>query len=338
MTVMNASRRLIRTLAATTALGVGSLGLGACASDSGGQGEAKGKVDVVASFYPLQFLVEQIGGEHVETESLTKSGTEPHDLELSPQQTGRLTDAGLVVYLKGLQPAVDEGIQQAEPEHVAEASSYVELENHSVDVHGEDEGGKHGGKHEKEHGGEHGEEHSHSSSDAGDGGDPHIWLDPLRYAQVAEGIGSKLAEADPAHKKTYEKNTRAVTERLRSLDKDFKKGLARKKTDTFITTHAAFGYLAERYGLHQAAVSGLDPESEPSGARMKQLHKTAKTGRVDTVFFESSASDKTAKTLANDLNLRTGVLSPLESVKKGEDYFSVMHRNLLSLQSALGAG
>jgi zinc transport system substrate-binding protein len=333
MSVMNASRRLIRTLAATTALGVGALGLTACTGGSGGQGEANGKVDVVASFYPLQFLAEQIGGEHVETQSLTKPGTEPHDLELSPQQTGRLTDAGLVIYLKGLQPAVDEGIQQAEPEHVAEASSYVELENHSVDVHGEEHGKGHG----EEHGSGHGEEHSHSSADAGDGGDPHIWLDPLRYAQVAEGVGKKLAEADPAHKKSYEKNTRALTERLRSLDKDFKKGLARKKTDTFITTHAAFGYLAERYGLHQAAVSGIDPESEPSGARMKQLHKTAKDGRVDTVFFESSASDKTAKTLADDLKLRTGVLNPLEGVKKGEDYFSVMHRNLLSLRTALGA-
>jgi zinc transport system substrate-binding protein len=320
MSVMNASCRLIRTLAAATALGVGGLALTACTSDKA-DGKTKGKVDVVASFYPLQYLAQQIGGEHVETESLTKPGTEPHDLELSPQQTGRLSDAGLVVYLKGLQPAVDEGVQQAEPEHVADASSYAPLEKHSVDVHGED----------------HGKHHSHNAAGAGHDGDPHVWLDPLRYAQVAKGVGKELAEADPAHKKDYAKNTKALVERLESLDKEFKKGLARKKTDTFITTHAAFGYLAERYGLHQAAVTGIDPESEPSGARMKQLHKTAKEGRVDTVFFESSASDKTARTLAGDLRLKTGVLSPLESVKKNEDYFSVMHQNLFSLQNALGA-
>lgn len=327
MTVMKASRRLIRSLAAATALGVGATCLAACSGDKGGE-EAGGKVNVVASFYPLQFLVQQIGGEHVETVSLTKPGTEPHDLELSPQQTGRLTDSDLVVYLKGLQPAVDEGVQQAEPKHVAEASSYTKLENHGADVHGEEHGEKHG-----ERG------HADSAEDSGHGGgDPHVWLDPVRYAQVAEGVGKKLAETDPSHKKDYEKNTRALTERLRSLDKEFKKGLAGKKTDTFVTTHGAFGYLAERYGLHQAAVSGIDPESEPSGARMKKLHKIAKTGDVDTVFFESSASDKTARTLAKDLNLRTGVLSPLESVKKNEDYFSVMHQNLFSLQNALGAG
>ncbi|OEU88007.1 ABC transporter substrate-binding protein [Streptomyces abyssalis] len=325
---MNASRRLIRALAAATALGVGSLALTACTSGPGSEEEADGKVNVVASFYPLQFLAQQIGAGHVEVESLTKPGSEPHDLELSPQQTGRLTDSDLVVYLKGLQPAVDEGVQQAEPEHVAEASSYTSLEKHSEDVHGEDQ--------DKDHEG-HGEDHGHSHSDSGQGGDPHVWLDPVRYAQIAEGVGKKLAEADPAHKKDYEKNTRALTERLHSLDKEFKKGLSRKKTDTFITTHAAFGYLAERYGLHQAAVSGIDPESEPSGARMKKLHKIAKADDVDTVFFESSASDKTARTLANDLNLRTGVLSPLETVKKGQDYFSVMHQNLFALQNALGA-
>jgi zinc transport system substrate-binding protein len=320
MTVMNASRRLIRITATAAALGLGATGLTACSGDGGGPGE-NGKTQVVAAFYPLEFLAEEIGGRHVDVETLTKPGGEPHDLELSPQQTGRLTEADLVVYLKGLQPAVDEGVQQAEPKHVAEASSYTSLKKDG----GEGDGHEHGHGHDHEHAGE------------GEGNDPHLWLDPERYAQVAEGVGKQLAEADPAHEKTYAKNTRALTGRLRALDKDFKDGLDGRKTDTFITTHAAFGYLADRYGLHQAAVSGVDPESEPSGARMKELHQIAEEDEVDTVFFESSASDKTAKTLAADLRLKTAVLSPLESVRKGEDYFSVMQRNLFALKSALGA-
>lgn len=323
MSVMNASRRLIRTVSATTALGVGALGLTACGSGGSGPKE-DGKVNVVASFYPMQFLAEQIGGEHVEVESLTKPGTEPHDLELSPKQTARLSEAGLVVYLKGLQPAVDEGIQQAQPDRVAEASSYTELKKHGEEVHGE------------EHGKEHG--HDHSGGAGGEGTDPHVWLDPLRYSKIAKGVGEELAKADPAHKAEYTKNARDLSKRLTELDKEYKDALKSKKSDTFITTHAAFGYLAERYGLHEAAVSGVDPDSEPSGARMKELHKIAKADDVDTVFFEASASDKTAKTLAKDLNLKTGVLSPLEGVKKGQDYFSVMHQNLTSLRTALGAG
>lgn len=288
---------------------------------------------VVASFYPMKFLAQQIGGEHVEVESLTKPGTEPHDLELSPQQTARLSEADLVVYLKGLQPAVDEGVQQAEPEHVAEATSYTDLEKHGGDVHGEDGHGEDG--HEKEG---HGEDHGHGDSSGGEqDGDPHVWLDPVRYAEIAGGVGEQLAKADPAHRATYRKNTSDLRKRLMSLDEEYKSTLRKKKTDTFITTHAAFGYLAERYRLHEAAVTGVDPDSEPSGARMKRLHKIAKADDVDTVFFESSASDRTAKTLAGDLNLKTGVLSPLETAEKGEDYFSVMRQNLLSLRTALGA-
>ncbi len=320
MSVMNASRRLIRTVSAATALGLGAVTLTACGG-SGSGNEKDGKVNVVASFYPLEYLAQQIGGDQVEVESLTKPGTEPHDLELSPQQTGGLTDADLVVYLKGLQPAVDEGVQQSGAEHVAEASSYTTLEKHGQDVHGEEHG------------------HDHSSAGGGKGADPHVWLDPVRYAQMAEGVGKELAEADPAHKAQYKKNTETMVKRLHALDQDFKAGLRKKKTDTFITTHSAFGYLAERYGLHEAAVSGIDPDSEPSGARMKELHKVAKADDVDTVFFESGASNKTARTLANDLKLKTGVLSPLEGVKnpKSDDYFSVMHQNLKSLQTALGA-
>ncbi|MFG3257893.1 metal ABC transporter substrate-binding protein [Streptomyces sp. NPDC048172] len=319
-------RRLIRTTAAATVLGLGSLTLAACGSDAADDG----KVHVSASFYPMQFLAQQIGGDHVTVDNLTKPGVEPHDLELSPKQTGKLSEADVIVYLKGLQPAVDEAVKQSEVENVAEATSFTSLEKHGTDVHGEEGHGDEG----------HGEE-GHEGHDHGDeaAGDPHIWLDPVRYAEVAKGVGKTLQKADPDHKGEYKENTTALVKRLQSLDKDFKSGLKKKKSDTFITTHAAFGYLAERYGLHEESVSGIDPESEPSAARMKDLHKVAKEDDVDTVFFEDTASDKTAKTLAKDLRLKTAVLSPLESVKdpKEQDYFSVMHQNLTALQIALRA-
>lgn len=327
------TRRLIRTGAAVTALGVGSLTLAACGDDSGA---ANGKVSVAASFYPMAFLAQQIGGDHVEVQNLTKPGVEPHDLELSPKQTGELSQVDMIVYLKGLQPAVDEAVKQSEVENVAEATSFTTLEKHGDDVHGEKDH-----DHGDGDGHDHGDEGGHEGHDHGDtaGGDPHVWLDPVRYAQIAEGVGKQLQKADPDHKAEYKKNTDALVSRIETLDKDFKKGLKGKKTDTFITTHAAFGYLAERYGLHEEAVSGIDPESEPSASRMKDLHKVAKEDDVDTVFFEDNASDKTAKTLAKDLRLKTSVLSPLESLKdpKRQDYFSVMHQNLTALKIALGA-
>ncbi|WP_345745081.1 metal ABC transporter substrate-binding protein [Streptomyces sp. ODS28] len=340
---MKARRRPIRLTAAAAALGLGALALTGCGKSSASGTTEDGKLRVVASFYPMQYLAQEIGGKHVAVENLTKPGTEPHDLELSPQQTGELSKAGLVVYLKGLQPAVDEAVQQSGAKHVAEASAYTSLEKHGDDVHGEEEHGGHGheGHGGHDHGGKgHGEEGHEGHSHTTEGGqDPHIWLDPVRYAQVAEGVGKQLAKADPKHKAEYEKNTKSLVDRIGSLDEKFAKGLKGRKTDTFVTTHAAFGYLAERYGLHEEAVAGIDPESEPSAARMKELHDIAKKDKVGTVFFEDTASDKTAKTLASDLSLKTGVLSPLETVKdpSKDDYLSVMEKNLTALQGALGA-
>jgi zinc transport system substrate-binding protein len=346
MTVMNArrtssgrpsgrsSRRpLIRTAAPALAAVLGLLPLTACGGEAGAD---DGRVDVVASFYPMEFLAEEIGGEHVDVTPLTSPGVEPHDLELTPKQVGQLGDADLVVYLKGLQPAVDEAVEQTEVEHVAEATSYTSLEKHGGHE-GHDHGVERGGEeHGHEEGGGH-EGHDHATEG---GGDPHVWLDPVRYAEVAEGVGKQLAKADPSHEKAYRENTERLVDRLATLDGEFRTGLQDRKTDTFVTTHAAFGYLADRYGLHEESISGVDPASGSiSAAHIKNLHEIVKEDDVSTVFFPSRASDEAAETLAQDLGLRTGVLSSLETVDDSgdQDYFSVMHQNLQALRTALDA-
>lgn len=170
--------------------------------------------------------------------------------------------------------------------------------------------------------------------------DPHVWLDPVKYAEVAQGVGKALQKADPDHAADYQKNTDAVVKDLGALNEKFAAGLKNTATKTFITTHSAFGYLAERYGLTQEGIAGIDPEAEPSPARVKELQSVAKKDHVDTVFFETLASDKTAKTLAKDTGLKTDVLDPLEGItkkSKGENYVQVMESNLAALQKALGA-
>ncbi|MEU8823408.1 metal ABC transporter substrate-binding protein [Streptomyces sp. NPDC048636] len=334
-----------RSSPATALVGAVALGLTtltAC-SFSAGDGRTDGKLDVVTSFYPLQYLAERIGGNKINVSTLTKPGVEPHDLDISPQQTAKLTEAGLVVYLKGLQPAVDRAIGQAEPKQVADAASYTTLEDHGTEVDGHDHGGgeDHGGHEDHGHEGEAGhEDHGHEVHSGDAAADPHIWLDPVRYAQAAEGVGKALQKADPDHAARYKKNTATLVAQLHTLDKDFRTGLKGRTTDTFITTHSAFGYLSERYGLHQEAISGLDPESEPSPARMRELHAIAEKDNVRTVFFEALVSDRTAKTLAGDLHLKTDVLDPLEGIGKasrGDDYLEVMRANLAALRKALGA-
>ncbi|MGC9538430.1 metal ABC transporter substrate-binding protein [Streptomyces sp. UG1] len=325
---MNVRRQHISgiALAAAAALGVGSLS--ACSSDSAAAGNTD-KFDVVASFYPMAFLAEQIGGDHVKVTSLTSPGQEPHDLEVSAKQRTQIEESDAALYLKSLQPSVDEAIAQSGLKTKIDAATLTELEDHGAveDSHG----------HEGEEG------HSEESEDAEKeehARDPHIWLDPVKYAEVAKGVGAAFEKADPDHAADYKKNTDALVKKLDDLDTQFADGLKNTKSKVFFTNHAAFGYLAERYGLTMEAIAGLDPESEPSPARIKELQEEAKADGVTTVFYETLVSDKTAKTLAADAGLKTDVLDPVEGItdkSKGDDYFSVMEANLTALRTALGA-
>ncbi|MEU9114289.1 metal ABC transporter substrate-binding protein [Streptomyces sp. NPDC048483] len=320
-------RRQISTAAMAGASVLALLALSACSTAGDGR-TADGKLQVTASFYPMQFLAEQIGGQHVEVSNLTKAGVEPHDLELTAKQTGQLQESGAIVYLKGLQPAVDAAIEQSGAKNVADAASLTRLEEHGneVDGHHHTTGGNHTG---------------HSGEDEEGGNDPHIWLDPVKFAEVAKGVGKTLAKADPGHKAAYQKNTDALVKKLNGLNKDFEDGLKNKGSGTFITTHAAFGYLAERYGLTEEAISGLDPEAgEPPAHRIRELHTLAAKHHVSTVFSETIANPAAAKVLAGDLHLKTDVLDPLEGItdtSRGKDYFGVMRANLAALQKALGS-
>ncbi|MFH8768631.1 metal ABC transporter substrate-binding protein [Streptomyces sp. NPDC017958] len=317
---MNVRRQLIPAVATAAVSALGLATLSACSGASAAGNTSK--FDVVASFYPTAFLAEQIGGSHVHVTTLTTPGQEPHDLEISPQQIAGLEESDAVLYLKNLQPSVDNAVAQSPVRTKIDAASLTTLEEHGNEV------GGHAAAHD-----------THEGEESG-GKDPHIWLDPVRYAQVAEGVGKAFEKADPDHAADYRKNTAALVKKLDDLNTQFKDGLANTRTKVFITTHAAFGYLAERYGLTEEAINGLDPESEPSAARVKDLETMAEADGVTTVFYETLVSDRTAKTVAGDAGLRTDVLDPLEGITKksrGTDYFSVQEANLKALRQALGA-
>lgn len=343
MTVMNGFRRPISALAlavaAATALGLSALT--SCAgADTWQSAKDTGKLKVSAAFYPLEFLATRIGGSHVAVRDLTKPGVEPHDLELTPRQIAALGESDLVVYLRGLQPAVDDAIRQSGVKWRVDAGSLTTLEDHGTEVDGRrhttgDNGtGDDGAGDEGEGAGPGDRGHGADSA-----ADPHIWLDPVKYAEVARGVGRALEQADPAHAAAYGRNTDALVGKLAALDTRFRDGLRNRSSDTFVTTHAAFGYLAERYGLVEEAINGIDPEGEPSAARMRALQDLTADKHVTTVFFETLTSDKTAKTMAGDLGLRTDVLDPIEGItprSKGTDYFQVQQSNLQALRRALG--
>ncbi|MER6023742.1 metal ABC transporter substrate-binding protein [Streptomyces anulatus] len=334
-------RRLIPTTAVAGAVVLGLTALSACSTSDAADGGNGDKLKVTASFYPMQFLTERIGGEHVAVTSLTKPGVEPHDLELTPRQIGSISESDYVLYLKGIQPAVDDAVEQSGVKNTVDAATLTTLENHGSEVSGHDHGheGEEEHGHEEEAHEEHSEGDGHNHGEEG-GADPHIWLDPVKYAEVAKGVGKSLEKADPDHAADYKKNTDALVAELGELNTAYETGLKNTSTKTFITTHSAFGYLAERYGLTQQGIAGIDPEAEPSPARIQEIHTIAEKEKATTVFFETLASDRTAKTLAKDTGLKTGVLDPLEGItdkSRGADYIEVMESNLAALQKALGA-
>jgi len=309
-----------RTLPVVVSAGLTALALAACSSGgSGGSGGSSGDdgVAVLASFYPLQYVTEQVGGDLVSVDSLTPPGAEPHDLELSPAQVDEVGRADLVVYLSEFQAAVDDAVDANPPAHVVDAAQDTEL---------------HAAEHDAE-----GEEHAEGEEDHDHGSlDPHFWLDPSRLPAVADDVAAQLAEIDPDHADTYRANAADFTQAMSDLDAEYQAGLETCESRAIVTTHEAFSYLAERYDLEQVGISGVDPEGEPSPARLAEVGRVVQDEGVSTIFFETLASPKVAETLADELGVETAVLDPLEGLTDDtQDYVSVAQANLETLRTAL---
>lgn len=301
----------VRTaLAAATALL--TLGGVAACSPAGG-GHDPGRVDVVAAFYPLQFLTERVGGPTVTVTNLVKPGAEPHDLELNPRQVGQVVDAELIVYLGGFQPAVDETVAQNGGDRAFDVAGVQPLRADAGHRHSD------GAGHEADHGGQ----------------DPHVWLDPGRLATIGDRLAERLGHADPDHAADYTARAQALRTDLERLDGEYAEGLRNCQRREIVTSHTAFGYLADRYDLDQIGVTGLSPEAEPSPRRLATVAAEARAHRATTIFFETLVSPKVAETVAREVGARTAVLDPIEGPPAEGDYLTAMRTNLQTMRTAL---
>ncbi|MFF0525411.1 metal ABC transporter substrate-binding protein [Actinomadura nitritigenes] len=299
---------------AAAGLGAALAGCGSAVADV-----PPGRTSVVASFYPAAWLAERVGGDDVYVRTLTKPGAEPHDLELTARQVAQVEKADLAVYVKGVQPAVDDAVRQHAKGRSLDAASLVAtLPPPSGD--------------ESEI-----EEHDGDRGHADVGYDPHVWLDPVRMATIATALGDRLARADGAHAAAYRQRAAGVAAELSGLDRRYRDGLKDCARRDIVTAHAAFGYLAERYGLRQVSVAGIDPSMEPSPKRLAALTREVRSTGATTIFTERLVSSKVADSLAREAGVRTAVLDPVEGVEKGssDDYTSIMDRNLRTLRPAL---
>jgi zinc transport system substrate-binding protein len=265
----------------------------AACGGSGGSGSG-GKESVDASFYPLAYAAQQLGGARVDVTNLTPPGSEPHDLEVSPKDVAAIREADLVLLLgRGFQPQLEDA--------AGTGGNVLRL----LDTPGL------GLRADK---------------------DPHVWLDPLRYAKIVARIGEALGTPAAADR---------LVGRLTALDGEYRRGLAHCRRHEIVTSHEAFGYLAERYGLEQVAITGLSPEAEPEPGKLQDVVELVRMRGVTTIYFETLVSPRIADTVARETGAKTAVLDPIEGltedeVARGEDYFSLMRTNLHTLREGLG--
>ncbi|WP_324651189.1 metal ABC transporter substrate-binding protein [Georgenia sp. H159] len=315
---------------ALPALVVAALALGGCAAfqaDDGDDGATAGgdgtAPTVLTSFYPLQYVTEEIGGDRLTVSSLTPPGVDPHTVELAPRTVADMAEAGLVVYLAGFQTAVDEAVDVTGVP-AFDAAEHTELLTT----------GQTGHDHDDEHAGD---EHADETATGSEPVDAHFWLDPARLAEVAQALADELADLDPDGAAAYRANADTLVAELGALDDELDAGLASCERDTIVVAHEAYGYLTADHGLRQEGLSGIDPDSEPSPARLAEIADVVAEHDVDTIFVESLLSPAVSEALAQDLGLRTAVLDPLENQQdEGADYLDVMRANLGALQTALG--
>jgi zinc transport system substrate-binding protein len=288
--------------------------------DSGKSSQTQnGKLSVYASFYPMFDFAKKIGGDKVQITSLVPAGTEPHDWEPAASDIAGLEKADVFIYNgAGLEHWTEDVLASLQNKKLitVEASKGISL------MEGQED------------------EEEHATEEEQSKYDPHVWLSPINAKKEMENIKNAFVQADPDNKSIYEANFVKYAAELEKLDKEFKDTLSTVSNKDVIVAHQAFGYLCSAYGLNQVPIEGLSPDSEPDPAKMAEIIDFAKQHKVKTIFFEELVSPKVAQTIASAVGAKTEVLNPIEGLSDkeqaaGDDYFSVMRKNLKNLKTAL---
>ncbi len=329
-----------------------------CGKDAAPQSD---KMRVVATVFPVADVVKKVGGDLVDVHLLVPPGAEPHDWEPTVSDRKEIGQAKVFFYNgAGLEPMeqlltpevlgnakaveLSQGLKLRVPtaheDHDHDGHHHDDADAHDEDGHHHDDAdAHHDDDHDHDHEGtvEHAHEHEHGHHHHHHGGvDPHVWLDPHNVMHQVDTVVAALSEADPSHTATYRANGEAYKKELAQLDADFAQALAQRSNRTLLVTHAAFGYLADRYGLEQIAIMGIDADAEPTPERMADLIEAVRTHDIKVIYTEELISPKLAQAIARETGAQVRMLNPIEGLtaaqeKAGADYLSLQRENLAAL-------
>ena len=269
-----------------------------------GCGTPKSQSNVLAaSFYPISFLLEQIGGAHFEVVTITPPGSEPHDFELTPASVRTLTDAR-AIFLNGL--GMEPWGASLTPS-LKEKSYTLSDGLKTLEIEGRV--------------------------------DPHVWLDTTYYSKMAAKVEETLSTIDADHATDFKKNLGTFNQKMADLEDRCRAYAAEFDEKVIAVNHAAYGYFCAEWNIKQLYINSLSPDEEPSQKALQAIIDATKEYGIDTIFFEELSSDKAAKMIAAETGAKVESLNPLESleeedVENGEDYFSVYLENMEKIARA----
>ncbi|MED4453127.1 metal ABC transporter solute-binding protein, Zn/Mn family [Metabacillus fastidiosus] len=295
---------------------------------------SKKQLTVYTTIFPLEDFTKKIGGDLVNVKSIYPPGADAHTFEPTSKTMVEIADGDAFIYtgvgIEGFAEKAEESLKNEGVKFV-KAGEGVELLSNEHEEHAHEEEG-----HEHEEHAHEEDEHEHDHGDT----DPHVWLDPVLSIKLAENIKNALAELDPNNKEQFEENYEALKADLENLDKQFTAIIEKAPKKEILVSHAAYGYWQERYGIEQISVLGLSPTQEPSQKQLQNIIETAKKHNIKYVLFESNVSSKISDIVKNELHAEALTLHNLESisekdVKNNEDYFSMMEKNIKTIEKAL---
>jgi len=275
------------------------------------------KLNVVATFYPIAYMAEQIGGDKVQVTTLIEPGAEVHSWQPSAGDIANCSDADVIIYNgAGLDNWLQEDILPSintEGKTIVDTTEDVSLfkntEAEEIEEHGVY--------------------------------DPHTWLSPYEAQQQAEAVYNALAEADPANEPYYTANWQTLSKKLSDLDAAYTQQLSAKTKSTIFVTHDAFGYIARRYGFEQEGIIGISADEQPSTQTLTDIITLMEETDTYTFYIEPGYSDAYVQTVKTELETRTGQtvqilkLYHLNGPQDGYDYIGLMEKNLESLRLGL---
>lgn len=269
------------------------------------------KIQVITSIYPLYYFATRIGGEKIDVYNIVPSGAEPHEYEPTAQDIARIERSDiLIVNGVNLEPWAARLKKDLQGKNILMIIAGENLANLTME-----------------------EENKQIP-------DPHIWLSPPLAKKEIEKIAEAIAQTDKKNAEYYQSNASQLISEMDNLNNNYATGLSQCNQNKIITSHAAFGYMAQAYNLQQVSIAGLSTEEEPSIKQLAEIADFAKKNSVKYIFFERLVSPKLSETLAQEIGAQTLVLDPLEGIseddmKAGKNYFTIMKENLTNLRTAL---